>query len=232
MVARGQGLRRHAGLKGIAVTELDPRLAGALRPRHVAVIGATEDSNRVGGRPLHYLRKFGFAGDVYPVNPKRDTVQGYKAYPSLDAVPQTPDVAVVAVGSDHVPDVIRQCAARGVRSAVLMSSGFGETGPAGMQRQRELFAQARSLGVRLVGHHPLLVGRDPLRLGATAIDPGGAHRRLHPVPRGRPHRGHARGLGAARIRPPAARSGRRLNSRLVAGLGRALAQCPEPGPAA
>lgn len=133
------------------MTELDPRLAGALRPRHVAVIGATEDSNRVGGRPLHYLRKFGFAGDVYPVNPKRDTVQGYKAYPSLDAVPQTPDVAVVAVGSDHVPDVIRQCAARGVRSAVLMSSGFGETGPAGMQRQRELLAQARSLGVRLVG---------------------------------------------------------------------------------
>jgi acyl-CoA synthetase (NDP forming) len=133
------------------VTELDPRLASAFRPRRVAVIGATEDRNRVGGRPLHYLRSFGFAGAVYPVNPKRDTVQGYKAYASLEAVPETPDVAVVAVGGDNVAEVIRQCAARGVHSAVVMSSGFGETGPQGMQRQRELVAQARSLGVRLVG---------------------------------------------------------------------------------
>jgi acyl-CoA synthetase (NDP forming) len=133
------------------VTELDPRLASAFRPRRVAVIGATEDRNRVGGRPLHYLRSFGFAGAVYPVNPKRDTVQGYKAYASLEAVPETPDVAVVAVGGDNVAEVLRQCAARGVRSAVVMSSGFGETGPQGMQRQRELVAHARSLGVRLVG---------------------------------------------------------------------------------
>lgn len=133
------------------MTELDPRLASAFRPRHVAVIGATEDRNRVGGRPLHYLRSFGFAGTVYPVNPKRDTVQGFKAYASLAALPEAPDVAVVAVAGDHVSDVIRQCAARGVRSAVVMSSGFGETGADGMQRQRELVAQARSLGVRLVG---------------------------------------------------------------------------------
>jgi acetate---CoA ligase (ADP-forming) len=133
------------------VTEIDQRLAGAFRPRHVAVVGATEDRNRVGGRPLHYLRSFGFAGAVYPVNPKRDEVQGYKAYPSLESLPEAPDVAVVAVGGDHVPDVVRQCAARGVRSAVIMSSGFGETGPDGMRRQRELVAQARSLGVRLIG---------------------------------------------------------------------------------
>ena len=133
------------------MTGLDPRLARVFRPRHVAVVGATEDRNRVGGRPLHYLRSFGFPGSVYPVNPRRDTVQGYKAYPSLEALPETPDVAVVAVGSDQAIEVVQQCAARGVRSAVVMSSGFGETGPEGMLRQRELVAQARALGVRLVG---------------------------------------------------------------------------------
>ena len=150
MDARGEGLRRDAGLKP-PVIELDARLASAFRPRHVAVVGATEDRNRVGGRPLYYLRSFGFAGAVYPVNPKRDSIQGHKAYPSLEALPEAPDVAVVAVGGDHVSEVIRQCAARGVHSAVVMSSGFGETGPEGMRKQRELVAQARTLGVRLIG---------------------------------------------------------------------------------
>lgn len=121
------------------------------RPRSVAVVGATEDRNRVGGRPLHYLRSLGFAGAVYPVNPRRDLIQGLRAYPSLAELPEAPDAAVIAVGGDHVADVIRQCAARGVRSAVVMSSGFGETGADGAKRQAELVAQARALGVRLVG---------------------------------------------------------------------------------
>jgi acetate---CoA ligase (ADP-forming) len=133
------------------MTAIDPRLAAMFRPRSIAVVGATEDRNRVGGRPLHYLRTFGYQGAVYPINPKRDTVQGYKAYASLQDLPEAPDVAVVAVGGDHVQGVLRQCAARGVRSAVLMSSGFGETGPEGLRRQQALVAEARALGVRLVG---------------------------------------------------------------------------------
>jgi acetate---CoA ligase (ADP-forming) len=133
------------------MTAIDPRLAAMFRPRSVAVVGATEDRNRVGGRPLHYLRSFGYQGAVYPINPKRETVQGYKAYASLEDLPEAPDVAVVAVGSDHVHGVLRQCAARGVHSAVLMSSGFGETGPDGKQREAALVAEARALGVRLVG---------------------------------------------------------------------------------
>lgn len=131
--------------------ELDPRLDRVFRPRRVAIVGATEDRNRVGGRPLHYLRSFGFAGDVYPVNPRRETVQGLRAYPSLEALPETPDVAVVAVGADHAIEVVQQCAARGIGGAVVMSSGFGETGPEGGRRQHALAAQARALGVRLIG---------------------------------------------------------------------------------
>jgi acyl-CoA synthetase (NDP forming) len=133
------------------VEQLDPRLAALFQPRSIAVVGATEDRNRVGGRPLHYLRRFGFAGAVYPINPRRETIQGWRAYAALADLPEAPDVAIVAVGGDHVPDVLRQCAARGVRSAVVMSSGFGETGAEGARRQAELVAEARALGLRLVG---------------------------------------------------------------------------------
>lgn len=130
---------------------LDPRLQRAFAPQRIAVVGATEDRNKVGGRPLHYLQRFGFQGAVYPINPKRATVQGLAAYSSLDAVPETPDVAIVAVGQDAVAGVIDQCAARGVGSAIVMSSGFGETGSDGVARQQALVAQARRLGIRLIG---------------------------------------------------------------------------------
>ena len=130
---------------------LDLRLQRAFAPQCIAVVGATEDRNKVGGRPLHYLQQFGFTGAVYPINPKRTVVQGLPAYPSLDSVPETPDVAIIAVGQDTVADVIDQCAARGVSTAIVMSSGFGETGSAGITRQEALVAQARRLGIRLIG---------------------------------------------------------------------------------
>jgi acetate---CoA ligase (ADP-forming) len=133
------------------VKDLDPRLARAFRPRSVAIIGATEERNRVGGRPVHYLRRFGFGGAIYPIHPKRETVQGLRAYPSLAALPEAADAAVIAVGGDHVSSVVQQCAERGVGAAVVLSSGFGETGADGMRRQRELVAQARASGVRLIG---------------------------------------------------------------------------------
>jgi acetate---CoA ligase (ADP-forming) len=133
------------------VNVVDPRLARAFRPRSVAIIGATEERNRVGGRPVHYLRRFGFSGAIYPIHPKRETVQGLRAYPSLAALPEAPDAAVIAVGGDHVSSVVQQCAERGVGVAVVLSSGFGEIGAEGMRRQCELVAQARALGVRLIG---------------------------------------------------------------------------------
>lgn len=131
--------------------EPDSRLRQAMNPQCIAVVGATEDPNKVGGRPLHYLQRFGFQGKVYPVNPKRETVQGLPAFASIEDLPETPDVVIVAVGQDAVPYVIEECAARGVATAIVMSSGFGETGEDGIRRQRTLVAQARQLGIRLVG---------------------------------------------------------------------------------
>ncbi|WP_114969280.1 acetate--CoA ligase family protein [Rhodoferax ferrireducens] len=144
---------------------IDPRLQRAFDPKTVAIIGATEDRNKVGGRPLHYLRSFGFGGEVYPINPKRSTVQGFPAYASLADLPKTPDVAVLAVGQDQVPEMIRQCAIHGVGVAVVMSSGFGETGAEGVKRQRALVELARQLGVRLIG--PNAQGIANFRTGAV-----------------------------------------------------------------
>lgn len=130
---------------------LDSRLQQAFSPRRIAIVGATEDHNKVGGRPLHYLQRFGFQGAIYPINPKRSKVQGMVAFDSLDALPEVPDVAIVAVGQDAVPGVIEQCGTQGIGAAIVMSSGFGETGSAGAERQQALVSQARRLGVRLVG---------------------------------------------------------------------------------
>lgn len=132
-------------------TPVDARLARAFSPRSVAIVGATEDPHKVGGRPLHYLQRFGFAGAIYPVNPKRDTVQGLRAYPHLEALPDRPDAVVVAVGEAQVEPVVRSCGALGIGAAIVMSSGFGETGANGRARQDRLVALARLQGVRLVG---------------------------------------------------------------------------------
>ncbi|CAN7288677.1 acetate--CoA ligase family protein [Pseudorhodoferax sp. LjRoot39] len=132
-------------------TPVDARLARAFSPRRVAIVGATEDANKVGGRPLHYLQRFGFAGAIYPVNPRRATVQGLAAYPTLEALPERPDAVVVAVGQEQVEPVVRSCGALGIGAAIVMSSGFGETGAEGRARQDALVALARAQGVRLIG---------------------------------------------------------------------------------
>ncbi|KAA0182806.1 CoA-binding protein [Cupriavidus gilardii] len=122
-----------------------------LRPRSVAVIGASDNPNKVGGRPVHYLSRYGFAGRIYPINPGRDEIQGHRAYPSLDALDTAPDAAVIAVAGDAALEQVRRCAAAGVRAAVVMASGFAETGDAGRRRQDELVAAAHAGGMRIVG---------------------------------------------------------------------------------
>lgn len=129
----------------------DHRLQKALTPRSIAIVGATEDPNKVGGRPLHYLQRFGFTGNIYPVNPKRHIIQGVKAYPSLEALPETPDTVIIAVGQSAVPEVLEECAKRKITTAIVMSSGFGETGVEGIHAQQALVTQARELGIRLIG---------------------------------------------------------------------------------
>jgi len=127
-------------------------LAAALfRPQGVALIGASDDLAKDTGRPQRYLGKHGFTGTVVPVNARRDRVQGVPAYPDLASAPDTVDHAFVMVPAPAVPEVIRQCADKGVAIATIYSDGFAESGADGVERQRAIVDIARSGGVRLIG---------------------------------------------------------------------------------
>ena len=132
---------------------LDPRdaLRLALAPRSIAVIGASDNANKIGGRPLAYLARFGYRGTVYPINPTRSEVQGLRCFPSLQALPQVPDVVIVALAGELAVAAVDECAQAGVALCIVMSSGFGETDPTGKAREQAMAARARARGMRIVG---------------------------------------------------------------------------------
>src|SRR6266540_3625820 len=140
-----------------------------LAPRSVAVIGASRRRGTVGGELFHNLLAAGFAGPVYPVNPKATSVQSVAAYPTVDEVPGPVDLAVLAVPAAAVVPVARACAAKGVGALVVLSAGFAESGPEGVERQRDLLAVCRQAGMRLVGPNCLgVINTNPaVRLDAT-----------------------------------------------------------------
>jgi acyl-CoA synthetase (NDP forming) len=122
-----------------------------LKPSSVAIVGASDDPSRIGGRPLRYLREAGFAGPVYPVNPKYQSIQGAAAYPSIDAIPAPVDFALLTLPAAMTVAAAEACAAKGVKAAVIFSSGFAETGGEGERMQQRLSAIARESGMRIVG---------------------------------------------------------------------------------
>ncbi len=130
-----------------AFTSLDRLMA----PNTVAVIGASSDPGRIGGRPIAFMRSQGFTGEIHPVNPNRAEIQGLTAYPSVAALPVVPDVAIIAVPADQVTDAVADLGARGVGGAVVFSAGFAETGPAGAAEQSRLIGIARAHGMRVLG---------------------------------------------------------------------------------
>jgi acyl-CoA synthetase (NDP forming) len=128
------------------------RLKAALDPKSVAVIGASENPNKVGGRPVHYLDKFGFKGKIFPINPSRPEVQGHKCYPSLNDLPESPEMVIIAVAGDNAIGAVEDCAAHGVKIAVVMASGFGEVDAVeGKAKERRMVEVAHKAGMRIVG---------------------------------------------------------------------------------
>lgn len=126
-------------------------ISALLWPNSVTLVGASDDVTRIGGRPLRYLRESGFAGAVYPVNPKRETVQGVKAFPTVAVLPEAPDVAILAVPAAATVQAVRECAERGVKAAIVFSAGFAETDEAGRAMQDEMVGIAHASGMRLLG---------------------------------------------------------------------------------
>lgn len=131
------------------------RLDYLLAPRSVAIIGASDDPFRIGGRPIAYTRSQGYQGLLMPVNPGRATIQGLPAYASVADLPQTPDVAIVAVAAANVPGVVAELAARGTDIAMVFSSGFAEAGPEGAALEQRVVEAARPHGMRLLGPNSL-----------------------------------------------------------------------------
>jgi len=126
---------------------LDP----LLRPDSVAVIGASRRRQTIGQQILDNVLSHGFTGPVYPVNPNARSVHSVRAYPSVDALPETPDLAVIVVPKMGVIPVARECAAAGVGAVVVITAGFREVGGEGVQREEELTRLVRESGMRMVG---------------------------------------------------------------------------------
>ena len=117
--------------------------ASLFSPRSIAIIGASADESSISGQPIRFLREHGYAGSVYPVNPKYDTVGGHRCYPDVASLPEPPDVALIVVAARRVPDALRQLGAKRVPYAIVLSSGFAEIGDEGKAAQEEIAAIAR-----------------------------------------------------------------------------------------
>ena len=142
--------------------ELSPLLA----PRSVAVVGASDREGNLGGVAVAYLKKFGYAGPVWPVNPGRKVVADLPCFPTLRELPNVPDLAILAVPAESVAAALSDCAGAGVPAAVAWAGGFAEVGEEGRTRQRQIEETCRASGIKLCG--PNCIGIINTALGLTA----------------------------------------------------------------
>lgn len=115
------------------------------------MFGASENPNKIGGRPLKFFRQFGFVGSVTPIHAQRSEIQGFKTAISIEAMSELPDLAIVALPGELAIDAVRQCSKAGVQNTIVMSSGFGETDDAGKLQQQRMLAIAAQAGMRIIG---------------------------------------------------------------------------------
>jgi acetyltransferase len=142
---------------------LDPFFA----PKNVAMIGATENPGSVGRTTMWNLMSTPFGGAIFPVNPKRASVLGIKAYPTVKDIPAEVDLAVVTTPAKFIPGIIRECGEAGIKAAVVISAGFKEAGEEGKRLERELLAEAAKANMRIIGPNCLGVMIPPSGLNAT-----------------------------------------------------------------
>lgn len=147
------------------MSELDP----ILRPRTVAVIGASRRPDTLGHEILSNILRYGFTGAVFPVNPNATVVHSIKAYPSVEVIPDPVDLAVIVVPKDHVLEVAEGCGRKGVRGLVVISAGFKEVGEVGAAAERQLMEIVRRYSMRMVGPNCMgVLNADPaISLNAT-----------------------------------------------------------------
>ena len=147
-----------------SMTRVPHRLEPVLNPASIAIVGASGDANRIGGIAIDHLSKLGFAGQVFPINPKYAELGGYPCFPDVESLPTVPDVAVLALAVDDVLPMLERCHAKGIPAAMVYAAGYAEVGGEGVERQQALVAFAERTGMLIVG--PNCMGLANLRTRA------------------------------------------------------------------
>ena len=140
-----------------------------IRPRSVAVVGASRRPGSIGAAMLENLLRCGFQGPVYPVNPQAGFVASVPTYPSISALPEPVDLAIIVVPSQHVLSVVKECGEKGIGGLVVITAGFKEIGAEGEKLEQEIVDVVRHYGMRMVGPNCLgILNTDPeIQLNAT-----------------------------------------------------------------
>ena len=129
----------------------DPRVRLLFEPSSVAIVGASSDPTKASGLPLRNIAKSKFTGRIYPVNPRASEISGLTCYPSVSELPEAPDVAILMVDAKLSPEVLEECGKKGVKTAIIGSAGFSESGPEGRERQERLGEIAKTYNIRVCG---------------------------------------------------------------------------------
>src|SRR5690606_2241543 len=156
-------------------------LKALIDPTGVALVGASNDESKLTARPMRFLLANRFAGNIYPVNPGRETVLGHTAYPTVAAIPQPVDHAYLLVPTNAVEDALRDCANSGVKVVSILADGVAEAGEAGLARQARITSSAREAGIFLIGPNSLgvvnthngFICTTSAAVGASTIAKGG-----------------------------------------------------------
>jgi acetyl coenzyme A synthetase (ADP forming)-like protein len=147
---------------------MDVMLSSIFEPASIAVIGASNNESKWGGRILKNILS-SFQGTVYAVNPKEAIVQGLKSYPSVLDIPSNVEMAMIIVPAQFVLSVAQECGEKGVKGLIVISAGFSETGNAGMELEKQLVSIVRKYGMRMIGPNTLGIVNEPARLNASII---------------------------------------------------------------
>ena len=140
-----------------------------MKPKSIAVIGASTKPKTIGSEIMQRLRDYKFNGNIYPINPKGGIIEGFQAYTSIKEVPSEVDLAVIVVNSKFVLDTIDQCHEKGIKGLCIITAGFKETGKEGAELERQLLQKVRDYGMRCVGPNCLgvLNTNDSIKMDAT-----------------------------------------------------------------
>jgi acetyltransferase len=139
-------------------------------PQSVAIVGASDAEGSVGYAIVKNFTRLGYAGKVYLINIRKSEILGTKTYPSVTAIPETVDLAIIATPAKTVPDVIEDCGKAGIKGAIIVSAGFKETGPAGKALEQKILENARKHNIRIVGPNCIGIIRPRINLNATFLD--------------------------------------------------------------